>query len=315
MNEQEITLKNTKAEILDALNNALKRAELAEKGKLNPEKTEKERIEKKAVETAKRAVEQNIFSKELNDKFNDLQTAIATEENRLQELYGVGKELQKLALVIESGKDRIAVTESENSAKTEEAKERLEQLKSEYSQKNAELQIEYDATVKKQKLERSREAEEFQYNLTRAREKENNAWADEKAAREAVLLKKEQQAAELLAEAESKSEYIKALETKVDGIAAQIEAEKKAAVNSACEELRREFEYKSALTEKDYKNTIIRLEDKIAYLEKELESANKSSGTLQSKLDKAYSEIRELATKTVESASGVKIIGNTENKG
>jgi hypothetical protein len=108
MTEMEITGKNTKAEILDALNKALLRAEAAEKGKLNPEKTEKERVEKKAIETTKSAVEQNIFSKELIDKFNDLQVAIAAEERRLQELYGVGRELQKLALIIEAEKERLA---------------------------------------------------------------------------------------------------------------------------------------------------------------------------------------------------------------
>ena len=64
MCEQEITLKNTKTEIFEALQQALKRAELAEKGKLNPEKEEKEKIEKRAIDTARKSVEQNIFSKE-----------------------------------------------------------------------------------------------------------------------------------------------------------------------------------------------------------------------------------------------------------
>ena len=35
--------------------------------------------------------------------------------------------------------------------------------------------------------------------------------------------------------------------------------------------------------------------------------------TLQEKLDKAYVEIKELATKTVEANGGVKIIGNHQN--
>jgi septal ring factor EnvC (AmiA/AmiB activator) len=87
-----------------------------------------------------------------------------------------------------------------------------------------------------------------------------------------------------------------------------LETEKKIVADTATENLRREFEYKSALSEKDYKNTAERLDDKIKYLEKELDTANKSVATLQNKLDKAYAEIRELATKTVESASGVKII-------
>jgi hypothetical protein len=315
MTETEITLKNTKAEILEALNSALQRSEAAEQGKLNPEKTEKERTEKKAIESAKKAVEQNIFSKELNDKFNDLQVAIAAEEGRLQDLYGVGRELQRLALVIESGKECLVAIEVEKLAKTEEVKNSLERLKAEFAQKNTELQAEYALGTKKLALDRTREGEEYQYNLTRAHEKENNAWADEKAAREAALLKREEQAAALLAEAESKVEYVKSLEAKVDGISALLESEKKIAADTATAALQREFEYKSTLADKDHENSVARLADKISYLEKELDMASKSVNTLQSKLDKAYGELRELATKTVESASGVKIIGNTENKG
>jgi hypothetical protein len=314
MSETEITLKNTKAEILEALNNALLRVDAAEKGRLQPEKFEKVMIEKKAIESSKKAVEQNIFSKELNDKFNDLQTAIAAEETRLEELYGVGRELQKLVLIIESGKEQLAGIEAEKIARTEEAKLCLDRLKAEFDQKNTELLAEYNAATKKLKIDREREHEEYQYNMIRTREKENNAWTDEKAVREADLLKKEEQAAALFTEAASKEEYVKTLEAKVDDISALLESEKQIAVDTATAALSLEFEYKSTLAEKDYKNSIGRLEDKIAYLEKELDIANKSTNTLQGKLDKAYGELRELATKTVESASGVKIIGNTENK-
>lgn len=315
MAETEITLKNTKAEILEALNNALQRTNAAEQGKLQPEKAEKERIERKAIESAKKAVEQkNIFSQELNDKFNDLQTAIAAEESRLEELYGVGRELQKLALVIEAGKERLGGIEAEKLAKTEEAKNSLEQLKAEFSHKNAELAAEYETASKKLKTDRAREGEEYQYNLIRTREKENNAWADEKAAREAALLKREEQTAALLAEAESKVEYIKNLEAKVEGISALVESEKQIAVDTVTEALKRDFDYTSTLAGKDYQNSITRLEDKNSYMEKELDIAIKTSNTFQVKLDKAYGEMRDLATKTVESAGGVKIIGNTENK-
>jgi hypothetical protein len=307
--EQEITMKNTKAEMLEALNSALVRAQAAEAGKLNPVKVEKEQVEKKAVESAKAAVEQNIFSVELNNKFVDLQVAIAAEEARLQELYGVSVELQKLAQIIEAGRERQAKIDAENDAKIEEAKASLEVLEAEYTQKKAELQEEYDTLAKKLKVERAREAEEFQYNLKREREKENNIWEDGKAARESILSQKEEQAQTILAEAEAKVEYIKALEAKVEGIPALIESEKKAAVTSAIAELTREHEYKTDLSDKDYQNSLARQNDKIAYLEKELESTGKNNAALQNKLDKAYTELRELATKTVESASGVKIIG------
>ena len=311
---EEITLKNTKAEILDALHAALKRAEEAEKNKLNPEKTEKQLLEKRAVVSAQKAVDQNVFSKELNDKWGDLQTAISSEENRLQELYGVGRELQKLALIIESGKERLDEIEAEKSAKSEEAKTSLERLRVEYAQKKAELQDEYDAIAKKLKQDRTREQEEYDYNTKRSREKHENAWADEKTNRETALAKKEEQAAALLAEAESKSEYIKTLESKVESIPQLLESEKKAAVDAVTASIIRDHEHKAALIEKDYESTIARLKDQIAYMEKEIELTNKTNNALQNKLDKAYAEMKELATKTVESASGVKILGAPESK-
>jgi len=309
--EQEITMKNTKAEMLEALNAAMSRAKLAESNKLNPVKMEKEKVEKKAVESAKASVEQNIFSTELINKFKDLQSAINTEEARLQELYGVSSELQKLALIIESGRDKQTQIDAENTAKVENATQSLDNLRTEYIQKKSDLQEEYETLSKKLKIERTREAEEFQYNLKREREKEAFAWADEKSTREAALARKEEYVATLLEEVEAKVEYIKTLELKVENIPSLIESEKKTAIQTACAEINREHEFKSTMAEKDYQNTLARKDDKIVHLEKELDAAAKTNTSLQNKLDKAYSELRELATKTVESASGVKIIGGS----
>lgn len=312
MAEEEISMKNTKAEILEALQQAKEKAEAATRMRLNPEKAEKERSERQAVESAKKTVGQNIFSKELIDKFNDLQTAIAVEEQRLQELYGIGREVQKLALVIEAGKDRVAEIEAEKTAKEETLQQSLASLKADYAQKNVELQAEYNTQSKKLKTEHSREIEEYQYNITRAREKENNAWADEKTMRENKLKMQEMQAAELLADAENRVNYIRTLEEKVEHIPNLVSAAREAAVETTTAELSREYEHQAALAEMERKNAVMRLEDKVLLLEKEIDNANKTATTLQAKLDKAYSELRDLATKTVESAGGIKIISGTE---
>lgn len=312
MTDNDISLKNTKAEILDALNQALKRAETAEKMRLNPEKAEKEKAEKKAIDTAKKAVEQNIFSKALNDQFTDLQAAIAAEEDRLQELYGVRREVQKLTLAIEAGRARIAEIEAAKQEKEEAAKTSLEKLRAEFSGKHAELQAEHDGLMKKLKMERTRENEEYQYALTRTRERENNAWADEKAAREAELKKREAEALKLLTDAEGKAGYILSLEEKVEGIAGLIASEREAAVIATTENLNREYAHQAELAEMESKNIVARLEDKVGFLEKQLVSSNKAVDALQLKLDKAYSEMRDLAAKTVESTGGLKILGNPE---
>ena len=264
------------------------------------------------MESAKKAVEQNIFSKELNEKWGDLQAAIIAEENRLQELYGIVREAQKLALAIEAGRDRISAIETEKSDKEDAAKKSLENLKAEYERKNAELQAEHDAHSKKLKVERTRENEEYQYNLTRTREKENNAWLDEKAARESELQKREARIAELLADAESKAEYIRSIEEKSANVPALIESERQSAVAAATELLEQEHGHQAALAEMESKNAVARLEDKAAFLEKQLTGSNKAVDILQGKLDKAYSEMRDLAAKTVESTGGLKIIGNPD---
>ena len=327
MQEQEITLKNTKAEILEALNAALHRAEAAEKGKLNPEKAEKERTEKRVVASAKESVAQNVFSQALIDKFNDLQAAIAVEESRLEDIYGAGRQLQKLALIIEAGNAQLEAIEAEKTAKTEEAQSSLEKLRAEYTQKKAELQEDYDTAAKKlkqsrdaeqeafetavqkQRLDRDREQEAYTYQLQRTRDKENDDWEDEKSTRLAALAGREAEAAALLTEAEAKTRYTADLEAQVSGIPALLEKERKTAGEETAQSLTKEYEYKSALAAKDYESTITRLTDKLDRMEKELDGANKAHDALLTKLDKAYAEMKELATKTVESASGVKIIG------
>jgi len=313
--EPEVTLKNTKAEILEALNRALKRAEAAEKGKLNPEKEEKERGNKRAVESAKKAVEQSVFSKELNDKFNDLQVALAVEEDRLQELYGVGREVQKLALVIEAGRERIAEIDAERLEKETALTSSLEKLDAEYAQRKAALQKDHDAVSEKLKIDRTREKEEYTYNLDRTRERENNAWADKKAVRETELQKREALASELLADAENKTEHIRSLEEKVDNIPALVATEKESAIATTTEALKHEYAHQSALAEMERNGIVARLEDKIDFLQKELDNSIKAVGALQGKLDKAYAEIRDLATTTVESTGGLKIIGTQEKSG
>ena len=117
--------------------------------------------------------------------------------------------------------------------------------------------------------------------------------------RETELQKHEARAAELLADAESKAEYIRSLEEKVENISILITSERESAITSTTESLAREYAHQSALAEMESKNAVVRLEDKVAFFEKQLAGSNKAVEVLQGKLDKAYSEMRDLASKTV----------------
>ena len=60
------------------------------------------------------------------------------------------------------------------------------------------------------------------------------------------------------------------------------------------------------------KNVVERQEDKLGLLQKELDKATAMQDTLQGKLDKAYAEMRDLASKTIESSRNFQIIGGSE---
>lgn len=313
MKGEEITLKNTKAEILDALNEALEREKNMAKMKYEPEKEEKKQKVEKAIESTRESVEKKIFSEELNNKFLDLETAIKAEEEKLKELYGVEKELNNLTIVVNAGKDYMAELENNKRVKTEELNNSIKELEEQYKVKKEELEKEYETKTKALKLERDRELEEYTYKTKREREIANNKWEDEKAERENILAKKEEKVTILLEEAEAKAEQIKELENKVNDIPAILEKEYARGRKEAMVELEKDHKFATELLKKDFQNTIDRQNDKIESLKEEVQKSNEEKKSLQEKLDLSYNQIKEMATKTVEATGGVKIIGNNNN--
>lgn len=310
MKNEEITLKNTKAEILDALNAALEREKNMAKVKYEPEKEEKTKKIEKAIEVSKINVEQKIFSEELNNKFKDLEMAIEAEEEKLKNLYGIEKELNNLIIVINAGKDYIVEQENNKKLRTEELNNNIRELEEKYKIKKEELEKEYEINAKKLKTERDREIEEYNYKLKREREINNNKWEDEKAERENILSKKEIELNELLEEASANAEHIKELEDKVNNIPVLLLKEYTKGKKEATDELVKEYNYKTELLKKDFQNTIDRQNDKIEALQEDVKKLNNEKISLQEKLDQAYNQVKEMATKTVEATGGVKIIGN-----
>ena len=313
MKKEEITLKNTKAEILEALNEALEREKNMAQMKYEPEKEEKKQKVEKAIEETRVNVEQKIFSEELNKKFQDLEIAIQEEERKLKELYGIEKELNNLVVIVNAGKDYMSELENNKKRKTEEINEEIKNLEEEYKVKKEELEKEYETKAKNLKIERERENEEYNYKIRREREISNNKWEDEKEEREKELSKKETEIKELLEEAEAKAEHIKELESKVNGMPMQLEKEYTRGKKEATTEIEKENKYTTELLKKDYENTIERQNDKIEMLKEEIEKANAEKMAMQEKLDQAYKQIKEMATKTVEATGGVKILGNNGN--
>ena len=316
MKKEEITLKNTKQEILDALNAALEREKNIAKIKSNPAEEEKERKVKVAVEETQKNVDANIFSNELINKFKDLELAIQAEEEKLKNLYDIDKELLNLTLVMNSGKEAIAELEKKKDVATKDLEEKIKNLEDEYKVKMETLNKEYELKTKTLKIERDREEEEYNYKIKRDRTIANNEWEDEKKNRENALKTMEEETKKTLEEVKNKESLLSELQTKVDDIPNLLLKESDKTKKEVTIELEKEHKYSLELLKKDYQNTIDRQNDKIEALQEELTKSNTLNSSLQDKIDKAYLQIKELASKTVEANGGVKILGNSqvENK-
>lgn len=118
----------------------------------------------------------------------------------------------------------------------------------------------------------------------------------------------------LLEEVQVKEKYLKDLEAQVAGIPTLLEKEFTRGKEETTKELTKDHNYALELLKKDFQNTIDRQNDKISALQAELDKERELSASLQEKMDKAYLEIKELATKTVETSGGVKIIGNATSE-
>ena len=312
MKKDEITLKNTKQEILDALNAALEREKNIAKIKSNPAEEEKERKVKAAVEETKKNVDTNIFSNELINKFKDLEIAIQAEEEKLKNLYDIDKELLNLTLVMNAGKEAIAELEKEKDIATKDLEEKIKNLEDEYKAKMETLNKEYELKTRTLKIEREREEEEYNYKIKRDRTISNNEWEDEKKNRETLLTAMEEETKKTLEEVKNKENLLNELQTKVDDIPNLLLKESEKTRNEVTLELEKEHKYSTELLKKDYQNTIDRQNDKIASLQEEISKSNALNVSLQDKIDKAYLQIKELASKTVEANGGVKILGNSQ---
>ena len=312
MKKEEITLKNTKAEILEALNQALEREKNINKTKSDPQKEELERKKKESISESKENIKQNIFSDELITKFKNLEMAIEALEEKLKNLYGLEGELNNFTLVVNAEKDFLADLEIKKKVETEKLETSIRELEAEYKKKNKELEEEYATKAKALKLERDREIEEYDYKLKRDREIVNNKWEDEKKIREVNLKNLEDEAKKKLKEVTEKETYLKELEQKVEGIPEMMLKEYERGRKEATAELKKEQEYQTELLKKDFQNTIDRQADKIKSLEGELEKISALNVSMQDKMDKAYVEMKELATKTVEANGQVKIFSNNQ---
>ena len=320
----EITMKSTKAEIMEAYKAAVEKLDSKSAMIDDPAKEAAAKLKTEVIKSADATAKEDIFNPEIIKKYNDLTEAIEIKQLELDELYGIETKANAMAAMINAYKEKNeelkeaqaakeAEIEAELGEKKDTLKVEIEALKQQKQEIIDSINAEAKARENEIKLSRSREEDEYTYNLKRSRKAENDKWEDEKAAREKILELRETAALEKETELNAKADHVKELEAKVEEIPTLIAAATEEGIKKgkADADKSNAFEVRALKKDAEYQKQL--LEDKNERLAEDLANARAEKVELQQKLDDAYAQMRELAAKTVESTGGVKILnGQTQ---
>ena len=309
-----ITEKNTKKEILEALQETEKKlADLKATNTTTADKVKNDaiRIEE---EQAENLINMNILNDTIVNQYKSLKDTISMYESKLQELHKIEvglNTLESIAIVQRQKEEEYKTTNEkiiadfklEYAEKKMAAEENITQLKAEYAKSKTKLQEEYNQLKENLEIQRKREAEEYDYNLKRERAIENDKWEDEKALREKTLsdrelaiIERENNIKELDVKIEEltanynnllKEQQVKIDKAFTDGIA---KAKKSCAIEIAS--IKKDAEWKAELDK-----------SKIEALNQTLLTKEEEAKELRAKLDSAYTRIQEMAIEQSKNAA------------
>lgn len=321
-----ITMKSTKEEIMNAY--------LEQKKKLDEQMATKDDPVADAIAAKNVAVVNSadavagmgIFDPAIVQKYKDLCDAIKLKEKELQDLYGIEKEANTMVSLINAHKDKerelveryktlTADAEADFAGVKTKIADEIESLKDGKAAFVKSISDENAALMAEMKKKRDRDTEEYEYEKNRARKIENDKWEDEKACREKVIADREAALDTLATELETKANYLAEMESKVSEIPQLINEATEAGIKKgkADADKSNAFETRALTTKHEYETKA--LNDKIARLESDLAAKREENDILRDKLDMAYSQMKDLASETVKSSGGVKILsGETSGK-
>lgn len=330
----EISMKNTKKELLEIIDKMQQEISEKEKNLLNAEKSKADTKRKEIVEKT-----ENIADSDLTIKINDLkssinrelsslaekveaeakqyttiQEAIKIKQSELKEIYGIEEQAASLAVLLESNNQTRAKFEEEMVQKRETLEKEIRDTRESWEiekENHKEKQAEERKLLEK---ERKREEDEYNYNLQRSRAMEENSYADKLAALEKEIAEKQEKTDKYvgektalldererqLAEREKTMDH---LEKTVENYPAELEAAVTAATEKKEQELKLIFDQEKALLSKGFDGDIKVLEAKISALDSLVKDQAKQIEKLNNQQEKAYQQVQDIAERAVTGAA------------
>jgi hypothetical protein len=333
---RKLTLSNTKQEMLEAYQTALKQLEAQREAELKPEKRLEEKKAKEVtqvaeslssegvareisnlkIETSKTLAQISDRLEEEVNKFRAVQNAIVLKEKELQELYEIEKSAVALAALIESQNQKRESFESEMGEKKEALSQEIETLRAEREKEKDDYEAEIKERDIVEKKKRDREKEEYDYSFKREQKLAKDKFEDEKAKLEKeIQIKKEQMHSELREREKvvvEKEEELNELRKKVAAFPKEVETVLSKAIKETTEKLTLEAKNREELVKKEFIGERNVLTTRIESLEKIVKEQSEQIAKFSQQLEKAYQQVQDIAVKTIEGSSNIKSFANLQ---
>ncbi len=331
---QDISMKNTKKELIEMIEKMQKKMGEKEKSTLNPEKVKTEAKTKEVLKKAEEVTSSDLsthinglkvaINQELSTladkieseakKYTIIQESINLKQAELTEIYEIENQASSLAAIIESNHQAKEVFEADISLKRERLEKEIRDTRSSWEDEKK-IYKEIQAEKKKNnEKEHKREEDEYAYNLQRSRAIEENTFSDKLAVVEKEIKEKKEQIDRLVEEKTTslntreqqiieREKTMDKLEKNVSNFPKEMEAAIAAAIEKKENEITTFFEQEKALLSKGYEGEQKVLEAKISALESLTKDQSKQIEKLNSQQEKAYQQVQDIAARAVAGAS------------
>jgi len=320
MAEKQVTIKDTKATILDAYNQLLETLQEKGQSSMNVQQVKTSKVKSEAISMADQALKdsniqilmdqvakfQELVRIEL-EKYVKIKEAIEAKNEELSELFDIEKTAFSLAALVDSNKLIRENMEKEMAERRETLQKQIQTLQEEISKRKIEEQ------------ERSKRAEEeYNYSFERVKKKNMDELNDKLEAQKKEVKRilgedyerltiREKAIQEREADMAEREEELNSLKQKVEDFPNIIAEEVKRKVGKEKGMLESKFETEKRFMEAASNTASSISEAKITEMNKSIENLKATIVEQQNKLDAAYKEIKEMAVKTVEGAGNTKM--------
>lgn len=322
---QEVSMSNTKKEILSAYDELF--TKLKDQKKEDPRKENEQQIKvqivKNATDNTFDGIVENIASMKLHmgkvlekigsdlekefKRLSEIKKAIKIEEENLENVYQLTSETDSLAAMIQAQKEIKESFENE----LNEQKEKWAKEKNEYINKLNEDKED------KEKL-RKREDDEYNYSIEIKRKKEEDIYQEKKAKQEKELADKKVAFESEIKEreqtvAENEAELLE-LRKNAENFPKELEKAVTSAIKQETDSLNAEFDFKIQLSEKETKGKIDLKDQIISNLEAKILDLQSQIKSLSGKTDKAEANAKDIVMKAIESSGNKQFIVERTSK-